>query len=127
MPIRGIIAILLIVAVVATGCRNEDNTIPEVETQDRIIATASTTDDPSEILVTWFPAPCETFDQVLVELDSRFARLTVRAMVDVNTCPTNTISETIVDLGEPLGERLIFDEAFGDTVALNAEAANPGN
>ncbi|MEM7094001.1 MAG: hypothetical protein AAF567_13430 [Actinomycetota bacterium] len=124
MPLPRVMLLLILLAVAATGCRSEDNTIPDIERQDRIIATAHTTDDPSQLRVTWFPAPCETFNGVLVDLDDDFANLTVRVTVDVETCPGNTRSEAIVDLGEPLGDREVWDRAFNDTVALNAEAAS---
>ena len=101
------------------ACRNVDNSVPEVEAQDRIIATANTTDDPSTVRITWFPAPCETFDEVLVDVDDDYANLTVRVTVDVDNCAESSITETIVDLGEPLGDRQIWDRAFGNTVALD--------
>lgn len=112
-------SLVLALALVATACNREDNTVPDVEQQDRIIATASTTDDPSELLITWFPAPCESFDEVLVELDDQYANLTVRVSVDVDVCPDTSLTEMLVDLGEPLGDREVWDRAFGNTVALN--------
>ena len=111
--------LVVVVALLAVSCRSEDNSVPDIEQQDRIIATASLTDDPSELFITWFPAPCETFDEVEVMLDDEFARLRVRVTVDIGTCPINDVSSTTVSLGEPLGDRLVFDRAFGDTVALS--------
>lgn len=110
----GLVGLLVVLA----GCRNEDNTVPEAEQQDRIIATVSRTDDPTELRVTWFPAPCESFDEVQVELDDEYANLRVRVTVDTANCPEPGSSETVVDLGAPLGDRLVWDRAFGNTVAI---------
>lgn len=120
--LRRLLLVVLALSVLATACRNEDNSIPPTEQQDRIIATANTTDDPSMLRVTWFPAPCEVFNGVLVDLDDQYANLTVRVTVDVDTCPDNVRNEAIVDLGEPLGTREVWDRAFGNTVALNTPA-----
>jgi len=106
------------VVLLLSSCRREDNSIPPVEQQDRIIATASLTDDPNELLLTWFPVECETFESVEVEVDDDFANLRIRVSVDVDLCPPGGFNQTTVDLGEPLGEREIYDRAFGDTVAL---------
>lgn len=113
-------ATLLAMLVLAACGKNEDNTVPDVEFQDRIIATASSTTDPSVLDLTWFTAPCERFDQVLVELDEQYANLTIRVTVDADTCPEGSTGQTSVDLGAPLGDREIWDRAFGDTVALDA-------
>jgi len=121
MPLRRLAVLLLAVALFTTACRNEDNTDVPVENQDRIIATASSTDDPSKVRITWFTAPCESFDRVDVELDDQYANLTVRVVVDVENCPDTAINAQVVDLGEPLGDRRIWDRAFGNTVALDAE------
>ena len=56
-----------------------------------------------------------------VELDDQYANLTVRVVVDVENCPDTAINAQVVDLGEPLGDRRIWDRAFGNTVALDAE------
>ena len=117
---RRLLLAVLVLAFVTTACNNENNSIPPVERQDRIIATASTTDDESMLLVTWFPAPCETFNGVLVDLDEQYANLTVKVTVDVESCPDLARSEAMVDLGEPLGDREVWDRAFGNTVALDA-------
>ena len=114
---RFVLSILILVLLVSS-CRREDNSIPPVEEQDRIIATASRTDDPSVLRLTWFPVECETFQDVEVELDDEFANLRIRVTVDVENCPPGGFNETTVDLGEPLGERRVWDRAFGDTVAL---------
>ena len=119
---RRLLLALLAIALITTACNNEDNSIPPIERQDRIIATANTTDDPSMLQVTWFPAPCETFNGVLVDLDEDYANLTVKVTVDVENCPDLARSEAMVDLGEPLGEREVWDRAFGNTVALDAPA-----
>ncbi len=116
--------VALALSVVAAACQRQDNSTPQVEVQDRIIATALTTDDPSQVRVTWFPAPCESFDEVLVELDDDYANLRVRVTVDPATCPDQDITETVVDLGEPLGQRQIWDKAFNNTVALDSEPAS---
>ena len=116
-----LLCLLLALVLAAAGCRSQDNTVPDAELQDRIIATANTTSDPSQVRITWFPAPCESFETVEVELDERYANLRVKVMVDVADCPEPGPTETIVDLGEPLGDREIWDRAFGDTVALDAE------
>jgi hypothetical protein len=108
----------LVVLLLVSSCRREDNSIPPVEEQDRIIATASLTDDPNVLRITWFPVECETFKGVESEVDEEFANLRVRVTVDVVNCPPGGFSETTVDLGEPLGDRKIWDRAFGDTVAL---------
>ena len=112
------VAVVAAFTLLASACRREDNTVPDPEQQDRIIATATLTDDPSKVAVTWFPAPCESFDEVLVELDDEFANLRIRVTVDVADCPAAGATETVVDLGEPLGNRQIWDKAFGNSVAL---------
>jgi len=112
-------AIAVAILVFLPSCRREDNSIPPVETQDRIIQTATQTDDPSMLVLTWDPAPCETFQEVEVELTEDFANLTIRVIVDVDTCPPGGFDQTTVDLGEPLGDREVWDRAFGNTVALN--------
>lgn len=121
-------AVLLSLALLATACRREDNSVPEIEPQDRIIRTAFTTDDPSMLALTWFPAPCETFTDVEVRLDDTFVNLEIHVEVDIATCDEPTVAGAIgavtVDLGEPLGDRQIFDLAFNNTVELNAEPAN---
>jgi len=111
----GIVAVLLLLS----SCRRIDNTVPEVgPPEDRIIQTASLTDNPNELLLTWDPVECETFLGVEAELDDDFANLLIQVEVDVATCPPGGFSQTVVDLGEPLGDRTVFDRAFGDTVAL---------
>lgn len=119
---RLIIAGWLVVALVATtGCRTEDNTVPEVQIEDRIIQTAGFVDgDPSQLLVTWDPVECETFQEVQVELDDTYANLLIKVVVDVAVCPPSGQNQTVVDLGEPLGDRRVWDRAFGDTVALES-------
>jgi len=112
----GFATVLVLVAL--PSCRREDNSIPPVEDQERIIATASLTDDPEVLRLTWFPVECETFQRVDSELDADFANLRIWVTVDVENCPPGGFSETTVDLGEPLGDRKIWDRAFGDTVAL---------
>jgi hypothetical protein len=116
---RLLIVVLVGLLVVLTGCRREDNSVPEAEQQDRIIAAVSRTSEPSKLRVTWFPAPCESFDEVQVELDDEYANLRVRVTVDTANCPDPGPSETIVDLGAPLGDRQIWDRAFGNTVAID--------
>lgn len=111
-----------------SACRREDNSVPEIEPQDRIIRTAFSTDDPAKLELTWFPAPCETFKDVEVRLDDSFASLEIHVDVDVATCDDvaeiGAVGTTVVDLGEPLGDRQIFDLAFNNTVELNAEPSN---
>lgn len=109
----------LLSLLVLPGCRSEDNRIPDPESQDRIIATAALSDDDSQVEITWFPAPCESFDEVRVDMTDSQARLLVRVTVDVHLCPPQGPAQTLVDLGEPLGDRKIYDVAFGDTVALD--------
>jgi len=70
------------------------------------------------LLITWDPAECETFQDVEIELEEGFANLLIQVVVDVETCPPGGFSQTTVDLGEPLGDRKVWDRAFGDTVAL---------
>ena len=108
----------LIFVLLVSSCRREDNSIPPIEEQDRIIATASLTDTPNELLLTWFPVECETFQGVEVEPTDEFINIRIRVVVDVVTCPPGGFSQTTVDVGEPLDDRLIWDRAFGDTVAL---------
>jgi len=110
---------LVITLLLLSSCRREDNTVPPVgPPEDRIIQTASLTDNPNELLLTWDPVECETFLGVEVELEDDFANLRIMVEVDVATCPPGGFSQTVVDLGEPLGDRLVWDKAFGDTVAL---------
>lgn len=107
---------------VATACRTENNTIPEAQEEDRIIATASRTERDDQLLLTWFPAPCETFKEVVVVNEPERVVLTIRVVTDVATCPPDSPSETVVDLGEPLGDRLVWDASFGadgDSVAVD--------
>lgn len=114
-----LVAGLVVLLLFASGCRREDNTVPPVgPPEDRIIQTASLTDNPNEIRLTWDPVECETFLGVDVELEEEFVNLEIRVEVDVATCPPGGFSQTVVDIGEPLGDRRIFDLAFGDTVAL---------
>lgn len=109
---------LVVLLLVLSSCRREDNSIPDVEQQDRIIATASLGESDEQLVLTWFPVECETFDSVEVELDEDFVNLKIKVTVDVTTCPPGGFSQTIVELGEPIGDRKIFDRAFNDTVAL---------
>jgi hypothetical protein len=109
---------VVVVVLFLSSCRNEDHSIPPVQQEDRIIQTATLTDDPSQLRVTWDPVECETFDAVEVELDDEFANLRIRVTVDVESCPPGGFNQTVVDLGAPLGDREIWDRAFGDTVAL---------
>lgn len=117
--------VALIIVGFAAGSNREDNTVPEVEQQDRVIAAVHSTNDPSKLRVAWFPAPCETFDEVEVQVDDTYANLRVRVSVDVaggvEACSKAPTTEAIVDLGEPLGNRKIWDRAFNDTVALDAD------
>lgn len=103
---------------VLASCRTEDNSIPPVELQDRIIQTATLLDDPTMLQLTWDPVECETFKGVIVEPQERRVALTIEVVVDIENCPPGGFSQTVVDLGEPLGERRVFDRAFNDTVAL---------
>lgn len=105
----------------AVGCKSEDNTVQAPQGEDRVIAAVVSTDDPSQFVVSWFPAPCEAFDEVQVELDDTYANLKVRVIVDVDACPNSSPGEVVVSLGEPLGDRLVWDRAFNDTVAVDAE------
>ena len=109
---------VVIVLLMVSSCRREDNSIPPVQEEDRIVQTASLTDDPTMLRITWDPVECETFQNVEVDLDEDFANLRIRVLVDVENCPPGGFNQTIVDLGEPLGERRVWDRAFGDTVAL---------
>jgi len=113
-----LISFAIAALVLLTSCRREDNSVPAIETQDRIIQTASLTDNPNELLLTWDAAPCETFKDVEVELEDGFANLKIRVTVDVENCPPSGITEVVADLGQPLGDRRIWDRAFNDTVAL---------
>lgn len=113
-----LLTLIVVLAVVTSGCRREDNSKPDIEYQDRIIATARSTDDPASLLIAWFPAPCEAFDTVEVELDDDYANLRVRVTVDINDCPPPRRAETLVDLGEPLGDREVWDRTVNNTVAL---------
>lgn len=112
------IAALLLILVLSS-CRREDNSIPDVESQDRIIATAALGESNSQLVLTWFPVECETFDGVEVDIDDDFVNLTIKVTVDVTTCPPGGFTQTTVDLDQPVGERKIYDRAFGDTVALD--------
>lgn len=111
------VAAALVLVLLASACRREDNTVPEVEEQDRIVQTATLVDDQT-LRITWDPAPCETFDRVEVELEDDFVNLLIKVTVDIENCPPGGFTETTVELGEPIGDRRIFDRAFNDTVAL---------
>lgn len=108
----------IIVLLVLSACRREDNSIPPIEQQDRIISTATRGDTDSQVVLTWFPVECETFDRVDVDVDDQFVSLTIRVTVDINTCPPSGLNRTVVDIGQPIGDRLIWDRAFNDTVLL---------
>lgn len=108
------------VLVLAVACSQEDNTIPEIQIEDRIVASVFSTDDPNEYVVNWFTAPCEQFQEVQVTNDDGFVNLRVRVRVDPTACPTDSPGTTTVDFGDPLGDRRIFDLATNNTVALDA-------
>ena len=108
----------VVVLLTVSSCSREDNSIPPVQEEDRIVQTASLTDDPNMLQITWDPVECETFQEVEVELEENFADLRIRVLVDVENCPPGGMDQTVVDLGAPLGDRKIWDRAFGDTVAL---------
>lgn len=109
--------LVTVLALVSAGCRREDNSIPEVELQDRIVQSATLIDDET-LRITWDPAPCETFEGVEVEVDDDYVNLLIKVTVDVETCPPGGFTQTTVDIGQPIGDRQIFDRAFNDTVAL---------
>lgn len=115
-----LVLIVLGIALLATSCSQEDNTIPEVQIEDRIVASVFSTDDPSRYVVNWFTAPCEEFREVQVTSDDDFVNLRVRVQVDSNECPTNSPGTTTVNFDAPLGDRRIFDLATNNTVALDA-------
>jgi hypothetical protein len=108
----------VVVLVMMSSCSREDNSIPPVQQEDRIVQTASLSDDGTTLVVTWDPVECETFQNVDLELDEGFANLRIRVLVDVENCPPGGFKQSTVDLGEPLGDRKVWDRAFGDTVAL---------
>jgi len=108
----------VVLLLVLPSCRREDNTVPPVQEEDRIVQTVSLTDDPSMLLVTWDPVECETFIGVEADLEDDFANLRIRVLVDVENCPPGGQNQAVADLGGPLGDRKIWDRAFGDTVAL---------
>jgi len=113
------IALTVLLAMVTTACSREDNTIPDVEIEDRIVASVFSTEDPTRYVVNWFVAPCEEFREVQVTSDDDFVNLRVRVQVDPTTCPDNSPGTTIVSFGQTLGERRIFDLATNNTVALD--------
>ena len=108
----------VVVLLILSSCSREDNSIPPPQDEDRIIQTASLTDDPTMLLVTWDAVECEIFEGVEIELEEDFANLLIQVVVDVETCPPGGFNQSTVDLGEPLGDRKVWDRAFGDTVAL---------
>jgi len=112
--------VVTFVALIAASCSQEDNTIPLVEIEDRIVASVFSTDDPARYVVNWFVAPCEEFREVQVTSDDDFVNLRVRVQVDPTACPDNSPGTTIVSFGDPLGDRRIFDLATNNTVALDA-------
>ena len=118
--LRRVLAVALAALLIAvlSGCRREDNSIPPSQVEDRIIQTASFTDNPNERRLTWDPVECETFQNVEIDVDDDFANLRIRVLVDVENCPPSGFNQTVVDLGEPLGDRKVWDRAFGDTVAI---------
>ena len=108
----------VVVLLMLSSCRRDDFSIPPVQEEDRILQSVSLTDDPSLLQITWDPVECETFQDVEVDLEEDYANLRIRVLVDVENCPSGGLDQTVVDLGEPLDGRLIWDRAFGDTVAL---------
>jgi len=114
LPVAIVIVLLLL-----SSCRSEDNSIPEVAEEDRIIATASMGPSDTELLLTWFPVECERFERVEVEHEDRYVNLRIKVTVDIENCPPAGQSETIVDIGQEVGDRKIWDRAFNDTVALD--------
>ena len=111
------VATIVVLALLLASCRTEDNSVPPVEQQDRILQTATLIDE-STLRVTWDPAPCETFNEVQVDLNEDFVNIRIRVSVDIGNCPPGGFTEATVDIGEPIGERRIWDLAFGDTVLL---------
>ena len=113
LPLVAVVALLVL-----SSCRREDNSVPPVQEEDRIVQTVSLTDDPSMLLVTWDPVECEQFIEVEADLEENFANLRIRVRVDVENCPPGGQNRAVADLGGPLGDRKIWDRAFSDTVAL---------
>ena len=110
----GAVAVVLLVS----SCKRQDNTAVPVQEEDRIVQSVTVLEDPSMLQVTWDPVECETFQNVEVELDDDYANLRIRVLVDVENCPPGGFDQATVDLGEPLGDRQVWDRAFGNTVAL---------
>lgn len=113
------LALLSVFCITASGCRSVNNSVPEVEIQDRVISSVAATADASTLHVRWFAAPCETFEEVQHNLDDRYVNLRVVVSVDVSDCPASSPGQTIVDLGEPVGSRKVWDLAFNDTVVID--------
>lgn len=116
---RLILAVLSL-ALMGAACSQENNTVPLVELEDRIVASVFSTDDPTRYVVNWFVAPCEEFREVQVTSEDDFVNLRVRVQVDPTACPDDSPGTTIVSFGDPLGDRRIFDLATNNTVALDA-------
>ena len=117
-PRSTLVLCCVVCLLVLSSCRSEDNTIVPTQVEDRIVQTATLSDDATMLVLTWDPVECETFQEALVDLDDEFANVRIRVLVDIENCPPGGFSQTTVDLGEPLGDRQVWDRAFGDTVAL---------
>lgn len=108
----------LLLVLLLASCRTEDNSLPEPTEEPRIISLIEATDNDAELVVSWFPAPCETFNRIEVTPTADQIELELIVIVDAANCPTGSITSTVVQLGEPRAGREVFDLTFDDTVRV---------
>lgn len=146
------LVLLAVMTVLLASCRTQDNTVPAVETQDRIIASiTAVTGTPAagaaalntesnaqsntesnakqsaegvaaeRYLIKWFGVECETFEEVVVSSEADYINLNVKVILDINECPAQTPSETVIELNEPLGERQFWDKSVNRIIKVQAD------
>lgn len=126
---RRTLAALLLVGLVGTAsCRQTVSEGPAAaRVEDRIISQILETDDPEVYEVRWFPSGCESLDRIESEIRDTGVWIRVYAFVDSATCVESTGVESsgLVDVGESVGDRLVYDANLKSTVALNQPAQPP--
>ena len=124
------VAILLLCALVITGCRRTvSEGAVEPRAEERIVSQVLTTDSPSRLEVRWFPSGCEEFDSIEVTETTDSVSLLINAFVDTEACELSSgESSTFINLDSPLGDRDVFDAnpfIDDDPIVLNAGTQPP--
>lgn len=123
-----VLAVAVVLVLVSVGCRRTvAGGAAEPKIEDRIISQILETDDPEVYEIRWFPSGCESLDRIDSEIRDSGVWFTVFAFVDSAACvqSSGVESSALVNLGEPIGDRLIYDGNLKSTVALNGEAQPP--